>query len=356
MRRISRKGFTLIELLVAIGILMMLSSLLVYLFQGGVDLWRTAQRKRQVHENASFVLNKLSSDLDSLWYPYYPVTSPQPNIPYLYSARTKAGNQWVEFTRLRSGFSSPGDSIDPKDQLERVVYLHEQETGKLFRGTFPPLKPTPHLSEPHLLNWDVPPSPSNNSDQSQSTTSDDRVQAYRERFFETYAEDILYLELQFFGPWSQNWIPVSKYGQKKGASLYWDSTRKRMKKFRLHETKINPGQFPVALPKMIRIILHARPYKPEEAPRLLQELPAADAGKRITVSNARHLDGKSYAKMNQEWFHFEITGSDQIKIVARAIRGTDRQHHDRGSKLLSGKTFERTISVPVYPSDAVYNK
>lgn len=367
----TRSGFTLVELLVAIGILLLLSSLLVYLFHGGMKLWHTGQEKRKTYENAQFVLNRISSEIRYLWFPYHTDTKPPTNLPYLYASKTRNGDSWIEFVRTKEGFLMNSETLERKQQLQRIVYVHDQNSNILYRGTFPPQDAPSHFNSPNLLNW-APPENDENEKQTKtsngknSSSSSSGAEApndqitpleYQKQHFEPFAEEIQYIEFHFFGPWSKSWQPIDPFGNSKGASKFWDSTQLRMKPFRLHQERPAGRTFPVAIPQMIRIVLQIAPQSSKDTPILIEEMEQSDARqseRTFVVENAGSLPKEGFGKIGDEWIQFRRTDIREIRVLKRGARRSNPRHHKTGTPIQAGQTFERVIYVPVYPSDRMY--
>jgi prepilin-type N-terminal cleavage/methylation domain-containing protein len=71
----ARRGFTLVELLVSMALLVAFGTLLVRFLAGALDLWRGAERERDLAEKASAVFDLLGRDLRAVAMPRSEVPS-----------------------------------------------------------------------------------------------------------------------------------------------------------------------------------------------------------------------------------------------------------------------------------------
>lgn len=61
----NRKAYTLLEILVAAAILSVITTTLYYAFKGGLDVWRRAEDKLEVFQNARVAIEQISRELAS---------------------------------------------------------------------------------------------------------------------------------------------------------------------------------------------------------------------------------------------------------------------------------------------------
>ncbi len=330
-------GVTLIELLVAIGLLALLAGLLVLLFRDGLRIWSQGEETRKEYTNAQFLFSRLDVDANQIWAPIDRRKVRDPNDaklrPALYSSITPEGRRWIEFLRIKSGFQQQGEggmSVD--DRMKRTVYLNDPERG-LLRGTFPASEIPQHLDEPGLLD----------------------SAEYRSGNFELVAKGILYADFKFWGPWTKEWTVKGPYGARDGAAVFWDSSRRRMDKFRMFVSDEDADPVPV-LPKMIRVRVEVAISGKTNWPRLRGDLEEEKQTDGVRISNGEQLPESGYARVGSEWIYYEDRTDNRLKKIIRGRRSTVPKEHAGGTEVRYGAPFENTLEVPLYPGDSYYRR
>ena len=402
-------GYTLLEVVIAVGILVVLGSGLATLLTQGISIWRRAENRGKVYDQARILLERMAEDLRST------VVDPGAGVgsPWVrfICDRDYRGRQRLRFVRtisaetsneiLRKGgqylavrtpavFDGKYDRQEASDGslgapggLMEVVYLGDPRVSQtyLWRGYRSPVGGMGSLLNESTLKDDVlerlaekletarkAEPPAGNPDEKEQ----ERVQAAIEEarkdielvmtdFSRRLTDGVLYLGFSFWGPTTNTWEPVaplqSPGGRRKSGPLdHWDSTRAI-----LDESPLESGEFTFKsrdgsltdrsddiFPERVEITLVLRDDNSESL-YLLEQLSKATGS--FSVSKPLSLpedESERFILVGDEWMR--MSGIDGSRVTVgkegRGWRGSGAKGHSPGTRVDIGVTFRRVVEMP----------
>jgi hypothetical protein len=169
------------------------------------------------------------------------------------------------------------------------------------------------------------------------------------------AENVLYFGLSFLDDSVQD---VNAAPDASGPLVLWDSTRGLLpagegyngfRHARGRESLIDPDDdvFPEAI--RIAVIVTAPPGERPVA-TTVGEIPAGTGSARVELNNGQYLrrlgEIAQVVKLGQEWVSAAPSDGSTLQIVQRGLFGTTPVVHPDGTKVLTGRRFERLVPLP----------
>ena len=402
-------GYTLLEVVISVGILVVLGSGLATLLTQGISIWRRAENRGRVYDQARILLERMAEDLRST------VVDPgagagTPWVRFICD-RDYRGRQRLRFVRtisaetsneiLRQGgqylavrtpavFDGKYDRREAADGslgapggLMEIVYLGDPRISQTFlwRGYRSPVGGMGSLLNESALKDDVleklaekleaarKAEPlAGDSDEKERERSLAAVEEARKDieltmtgFSRRLTDGVLYLGFSFWGPTTNTWEPVapllSPGGRRKSGPLgHWDSTRAI-----LDESPVESGEFTFKsrdgsltdrsddiFPERVEITLVLRDDNSESL-YLLEQLSKVTAS--FSVSKPLSLpedESKRYILVGGEWMR--MSGIDGARVTVgkdgRGWRGSGATNHSPGTRVDIGVTFLRVVEMP----------
>jgi len=342
-----RRGMTLIELLVALTVFLVLGSSLVLFLRTGIDTWRVGEMRRESFERGQAILDQLVDDLRALHPDPYHGDGGEVDV-LLLSDYDANGRQRLRFVRSLAGetrhpitrdagaltggfadydyendaFESGAGLLRAAGGLQEVAYIFDPSARSelLWRGVRSPIGGERSLLRDENL---VP--------------ENGRVRGFR-----PFADGVLYLEYNFWGPLTTTWL-----GGEGGALPGWDSTRGILPDAG-GSTSVASRHEPRddIFPARVQVVLVLRPARAAQFGRLVSPIGASDT--EITLDNARHYPELAfpYIRIDDEWIRYATVSGRSFLGCERGVRGTEAVDHAAGTPAIYGTTFSRVIRVP----------
>jgi prepilin-type N-terminal cleavage/methylation domain-containing protein len=382
------RGYTLIELLVAMSILILLGGGLVAVLHQGVTLWRTAENRGRVFEQARVVLDRLASDLRST----------------VIRSHSGDDNAWIRFVcdfdslgrqRLRFVRSISGETEDPilreggrllnirapaavdGDQdvrearegllgapggLMEVFYGLDPRPGerRLWRGARTPVGGGDSLFHDRNLEGE------RGAAAGGYEATADAAQPGREAPFagsvQPATEGVLFLGFGFWGPTTNTWDYAAKPlleprpGEKSGPLIVWDSTRAILDLppeagvfgFSRRSTSLNDPSDDI-FPAMVEVTLVLREDSGPLGARLSENITSSSTSFLLSTPISLREDPRDrFILVEEEWIGVEGIDGRRVTVAAggRGARETKAASHEQGSRVEAGVTFRRVIEIP----------
>lgn len=379
----ARKGFTLVEILVVVAILLLLSSMVLFLINRAMELWRQGEREQRLADSAEAALHLLREDLRScLTIEPRRVESPLVRFTGDYDGQ---GRQRLLFVRAleagpeRSVTLTAGDGLNnddlwppTKEELQqrpkppqppvsraadREQYngLDDDRDGRVDHDLMPlggMMQVAYFLADASLYR----------SFQAPIQRPDIRPLADKSRAVPV-AVNVLYFGVQYWvHSRTTSWeAPPCWRGQKAaatgGPSLVWDSTRGDAQvlgpdgkhRFVLYEPDSLPYPDDDVFPQAVRLELMVDlPGARGLTTELRRSLgPQED---RIQVLSTAGFPRQGYLLIGEEWLRYR--DKDQVTFYVasggRHVRGTAPAAHEAGATVRSGATFVDTVYLPTW--------
>lgn len=339
---------TLIELLVALSVFLVLGSTLVLFLRTGIDTWRVGEIRRESFERGQAILDQLADDLRALHPDPYHGDGGEVDV-LLLSDYDANGRQRLRFVRSLAGetrhpitreagsltggfaeydfendsFESGAGLLRAAGGLQEVAYLFDPDPTSelLWRGVRSPVGGDRSLLRDENL---VP-------------------EGGVLRRSRPFADGVLYLEYNFWGPDTTTWLG----GGEGGALPGWDSTR-GIASAEDGSVDIGSRHEPRddIFPARVQVVLVLRPARATRFGRLVSPIGSSDT--EIRLDTARHYPELAYpyVRIDGEWIRYSsITGST-LGGCERGVRGTTAAEHAAGTPAIYGTSFSRVVRVP----------
>jgi len=352
-------GFTLLELLVALGIFMVVATLLYGMVGTALSLWQGGEEKREIYESAQAILSRISSDLRSFHAGGMTLHAREEQRllgdrdsqgrPRLRLVRTLSSAE-KSATRLAGAAASPTEYLDldhdaeelregrlrPPGGLEEVLYaLLPQED--LDPGGVP-AQPSGVLV---LLRGIRSPVGGGGSLFLDPELDDREVLLAHAR---PLVHGVLHAEFRY--------ASGGAFGLGSGFDdETWDSTRGLLGDFRLYRGEDSVSEprddvFPTAIE--VTLVLE-RPGQQARTTRLVRPLTGTDRSLSVADPGIfRRSDASNpYAKVGDEWIEIGSVSGRQVAVKTRGVRGTSPRAHPAGTTVRVGFTFRTVVVLPV---------
>ncbi|MEQ8762686.1 MAG: hypothetical protein RL885_02080 [Planctomycetota bacterium] len=352
-RPVGNAGVTLVELLVAMGLFVALGLMMMQLVRGGLRLWRTGERQREVQERfevfaetlvRDFRLMASNSDRDPRirlladWAPggeFFRVRWVRQFPEELADRRLRRESEIgaeARVYRLGTPFSEEegdeGPGYLPTGGLAEVAWVAiPDESPSAFAGDF-------------ALYRAVLAPPGTPQGLFGSGALDD-VASVRALAREV-AKGVLYVDWRFASSGSTSWDD---------AEPVWDSTREVLSSEVFSEARdVRYGGSDRSLdvfPARVRvtIVLDEGPDRQTRiqrtADRSASEIDVDDGDKLGT------LEAGDFVKIGAEWVQVASRNGDRLRVQQRGARDTLSATHTRGTPVRVGRTFIRVIEIPM---------
>jgi hypothetical protein len=376
-----RSGLTLVELLAAMAIFLGLAGMILQVLGGGLDLWTSGERTRDESEQAAVLLDRLSAELR------HAVSSDggegEPRVKMLcdFVAYDADGDGTRDFraqrllfvrrlfeerssTTLQRAGTASGSAVAFTGTIDssRADYM---ATEGLTEVAFLP-QPDPRAGyEGRAILWRALRSPIGGKESLFQVALQDE-QGLEGAALEPLAENVLWIGFAFVDESVHDVATRSGDGGEGGGALVlWDSTRALLPAgdgfngFRHARGKgslADPDDdvFPDAV--RISVILAAPPGETPAATTTV-DMPGGGGALRVEVQNGRYLAKlgatSRLLKIGHEWVEAGPSDGVAVSITQRGLLGTAATPHPAGSKVLTGRRFERVVPLPAARSDLV---
>ncbi len=346
-------GMTLIEILVALGIFVMLGSGLVMFLRDGIATWQVGESRREAVERAEAILEPLAADLRSLF------TQPDPG----------PGGGFVDVLllcdrdqhrrpRLRMVSALDEETRNPISRIAgsltggvaEIDYINDSMEAKLGILRAPGgLCEVSYSMGPEAdseLLWRGFKSPIGGPGSvfiDSNLAPDEDGTPRRSR---PIADGVLYMEWSFWGGDRRHWVG----GKAQAPIKVWDSTRGIIKMPKESGVSWDPSSrddpFDDVFPDTVEILLVLRPNRSKALARLSADLD--DSARTIRVDNTAQypVTPDSYIRIDAEWIRVGEIGPRSFNDCQRGARGTTAVDHRRGTSVVHGSNFHKTVRIP----------
>ncbi len=355
MKHSRESGLTLIEILVALGVFMLLGSSLVMFLRDGMSTWQIGESRREAYERAGAILNLIGDDLRSA----FTQSDPGPsdglvdvlllcdrdgfNRPRLRLVRTLSDETRNPVTRIAGAYTGGIAEVDYRNDsreaqlgilrapggLAEVAYQMGPENGSevLWRGFKTPIGGESSLFEEINLRPDVDGAPMR---------------------CRPVADGVLYLGYSFWGGDRRRW----QEGRSMPPLDRWDSTRGILAFDESEGFGWATGSRDVheddVFPDTVEIQLVLNPARSMALSRTTNDIDESQEVIRIDSAAQYARSGDLFIRLNSEWIQVGSISGNQFIDCQRGMRGTQAQEHPRGTTVVSGTEFRKTIRIPGY--------
>ncbi len=350
-RNSTAAGVTLVELLVAMGLFVALGLMMMQLVRGGLRLWRTGERQREVVERYEVFAETLVRD----WRLLASASDRDPRIRML--------ADWApdgDFFRVRWVRQFPEELADrrlrskstlgPESRVYRLgtpLSAEDEEgpgylpTGGLAEVTWvavPDDRPGAFSGDLRLYRGVIaPPGTDQGLFASEALESKESVRA----LCRLVADGVLHIGWRFARAGASDWD---------SAESFWDSTREELSSevfSAARDPRYGSDRSQDIFPARVRMTL----VLDEGADRRTRLAKAADRGAtEILVDDVDKL-GKvtngDLLKVGGEWVQVASVNGNRIRLQGRALRSTREESHPRSVPVRKGRTFVRVIEIPM---------
>lgn len=308
-------GFTLIELMIAMFLFIILGMALVTAFNAAMEMWESAEYRRDVYATAQYVIDVVESDLKTVFVDHTFAENRAAIATRFKAVRYEDGSKAVTFvTTLRgenywrstyyagSGESTtaepytvasgPESNLLPLCGLVEVCWYFDNVNNRLYRGLLSP----PGAAGTFFAG----------------TTAPDTSRML------LISDNILYFDMAFFNDSD----PASGLTGAIDGVDEWDSTKRDI------------------WPARVRVSIVPRSAR-KNSPRRFITDPGGDF-ERISVTSTRFFPEpgvNSYIKIGSEWMRYMAMGDFHIDVSARGERYTPQDNHDPDG---DGRMFAET--------------
>jgi len=351
-------GFTLAEVLVAIAIFAVLSTMLFSLVGTSLSIFRDGERSRELYEIGPGVLDSVAEDLRGL----ASGGRRTERSPDLLLVLDRDGSRDPRLRLVRTlgrdaadrRFRLAGTGVEPKETIDLRSAPAAADEGKLrasggFVEVAYALRPMTDASGAVIPGTSVLVrgirSPIGGPGSFFSDEFDPDPAAGLALF--PVVDGVLRFDVACWGPETRSWDGAGADG---GPEPIWDSSRARLRDFRLHvgdESAADPRDD--VFPRRVRVALVLdRPDDRASGTFLAKPLGAgestlaADDAKRVPAAG----DPDPWVKIGAEWIRVGSRGpGNEVKLVERGGRGTEAASHAAGAPIRVGVGFECVVEI-----------
>jgi len=356
------RGLTLIELLAAVAIFIGLAAMVLQVLGGGLDLWSTGERTREVGERAAALLDRLAAELRQavavdrgegppdvqMYCDYVAVDGDSDGAPEVRAQRLlfvrrffeqrehaflwNAGEVNGDMLHYDGTRPPPGALLRATEGLVEVAFLPEPDGRPGCEG--------------RLVLWRALRSPIGGEGSLLQSVAD-RSGGLAEQPMEPLAENLLHVGYEFVDPALGDAV-----------SATWDSTRGLLPRGDGDEAfALAAGRGSFAdpdddvFPQAVRIVVVvALPPGEEPAAALLEELPETQQSFAVRIQGGRFLRelpaAASLVRVGHEWIAIQPSDGATLKVARRGALGSAVARHPVGTAVLVGHRFERLVEIP----------
>jgi hypothetical protein len=402
-------GYTLLEVVIAVGLLVLLGSGLATLLTQGISIWRRAENRGRVYDQARILLERMAEDIRST----------------VVLSSSAGGDAWVRFicdvddlgrqrlrfvrtisaetsnAILRHGgktlslktpavYDGRNDSKEARDGrlgapggLMEVIYLLDPRVSRthLWRGFRSPVG-----GMRSLLNQEVPGEEKladlsgliedleRKSHAGGMTEKEQEEHLKREaqaqddfewnmsQLGRPLTDGVLFLGFSFWGPTTNTWDETEKPLQLAGGSrpsgplFHWDSTRAILNwtggdsdefMFRSIDGSLTDSSDDI-FPEQVEITLVLRDDNSESS-YLVDRISKSDDYFRVSKPfSLPENEADRYLLVGGEWMYMRDVDGARVRIESygRGRRGTEPTSHLQGARVDLGVTFRRVVEMP----------
>lgn len=368
------RGFTLIELLTAAALFAMLSGMLFQMVKSALDVWRIGEDNRESLEKGSTLIHEIAAEFRMLRTDSPPGDRAVPvRMLVDYGLHDLDLDQRDEslLQRVRFVRSCPEERFDSRIRLAGESADGEGAFSDAGGRDARPTRAPGGLAEVGFATIRIP------------VKGEDAALLSLVRFFRTpiggtgslfaakafetpqrmildgvvLADNVLYLGFEFWSRDTEGWEQA--WNTPAGPLTVWDSTRGALlekdtfNEFLLArgvDSEREPGDD--VFPRRLRITLVVEKDDDEsQTARLLLGSGASDST--IMLDRPQIVPSETaypYLKIDGEWLRFTARSDNQFK-VERGVRGSARAQHAEGARVHLGRTYQRTVEIPVFRED-----
>ena len=366
-------GFTLVELLTAVAIFALLSGMLFQMVKNGLDVWSVGEGNRESLEKGTTLIHEIAAELrmvraDS---PYGDPDTPVRMIAdyglfdFDEDQRDETLVQKLRFVRAcpeerfdnrirEAGDIAGGDGITTDIEARESGGRAPAGMAEVGFATvkLPSKEEDPALLT--LLRWFQTPIGGD-----ASLFAGSQFESSKRMMITgvPLADNVLYLGFEFWSRDTESW--ESPIDSDTGPLSVWDSTRgvlleeRTFNDFLLSkdaESESDPTDD--VFPRRVRITLVVEKDDDEaQVARLVDGVTAKGTTLRIDRARLFEVDAPhKFVKVEGEWMRWSERSGDQLKVT-RGARRTAMSSHPSGARVHIGRTFQRTVEIPVYRED-----
>ncbi len=376
---IRRAGFTLVELLIAMTLFLGIAFVLYSFVRGGVDMWRTGERRQDLYERAQLAFSRIDADLRCTFRPqrFEEATpaamflSDRPDMP----KKDRRGNRVDERKRplgvigsrlrfvrtIRGEFQNPATRFSGLAPGAKDVYRFKPDVDQDGEPLERDYRAPAGLMEVAYLATALP-------EQDDGTTTllraaqtpvgerntffdDDVIQDAEFLSWATPVVDgILFFGLEFWDQHTDRWADDRAEAFTDGV---WDSTRGRLQDFKFYRKGSLTSDLDDVYPRRVRVrLVVGRPGDPSMSAKLRDGLVLGEKGLRVDRPGGLAIQNSAFVLVGgTELMRIERVGGTRAKIVQRGVFGTREGSHEAGAPVVWGELFTRVVNIPCYRED-----
>ena len=162
------------------------------------------------------------------------------------------------------------------------------------------------------------------------------------------ADGVLYLGFSFWGGDRRRW----KDGRAMAPLDRWDSTRGILEFDDAEEFAWDSGSRDDheddVFPDTVEIQLVLNPARSRALARIVDDIGESDDSIRVDNVAEYARDGELFVRIDSEWIQVGGISGNRLIDCVRGVRGTRAQEHLRGTSVVTGTEFRRTVRIPGY--------
>jgi type II secretory pathway pseudopilin PulG len=387
-------GYTLLEILISVGILVMLGAGLATIMTQGISIWKRAENRGRVYEQARMLLDQIAEDLrstvavaageqDSAWVRFIcdhdengrqrlrfvRTTSGETGDPIL-----REGGQYLSvktpaiYDGLHDNFEARAGLLAAPGGLMEIFYGRDPRSDRatLWRGVRAPLGGSGSFFDDDNVESSLADDDDRKKGDDDSKKNDDSFDEFEEggpfaAITRPLTDGVLYLGLNFWGPttntWDESEIPRARVTRDSasGPLLHWDSTRALLDypgengefTFKAREGSLTDTGDDI-FPERVEVTIVLRDDDHES---LFLVSSINQSAKTFTISRDVSVpddESDRFILVDDEWIAVDVVDGRTIMIArdGRGMRDSDATSHKAGARVDIGATFRRVIDLP----------
>lgn len=356
-------GFTLVELLVAIGIFLIMGSVLLTTVSLMLDSWRTAERTRKSYEAAQMILSQMTLDLEAA-FTLDPVHANAPTARLFCTRDAGTLTQRLDFVRtFEMGPEKALTFYAGSNRKKGATYTDDFTGDPMDLGPIDGLLGVSYFVRGRELRRATtgPPVPPGAGGSTATTAGSGEV----------LSRGCLHLGFRFWTQLTTDWasgppgVNVGRGGT--GPETVWDSTRGLGVADTLPGVSgVRPFSLTVGasslrdpsddvFPEIVEVTLVLDPESADAVRTTLVE-PMSEAGDEARVATTRRFGEPEFVLIGDEWVKVKGVGPRRFVLSARGQRWTPARAHPVGAEVRLGQAFVKRIHVPAYRVDAALGR